>query len=295
MRRPAADPLALVLAPAASVAIGCVPFVTVGLYQRGFDAASVMFWRAFFAVAVVAGLALALRTPFAAAWRAGGKRMFTLALTVGTAQTWCYFFAIGRLPTSVVILLFFLYPLVTIVLQRIFLGVPVTALALAAGTLILLGAGLTGSGTLALGGVGAFDLALALVPPFTYAAYAVALSRQVGALPAVAGAVFIQLGALAGFGVLVALFGLRVPDDADSWSRVVAVGVFGTAFYTVVLAYALPRLGATFYAILSSVELVTVVLLGVALLGERLTVVQWSGVALVLAGILLYRPARGTG
>lgn len=295
MRRPAADPLALVLAPAASVTIGCVPFVTVGLYGRGFDASSVMFWRALFAFAVLAGLALALRTPFAAAWRAGGRRMFALALFVGTAQTWCYFHAIGRLPTSVVILLFFLYPLVTIVLQRIFLGVRITALALAAGTLILLGAGLTGSGTLALGEVGVLDAALALVPPFTYAAYAVALSRQVGALPAVTGAVFIQLGSLAGFGVLVSLFGLHVPEDADSWARVVAVGVFGTAFYTVVLAYALPRLGPTFYAILSSVELVTVVVLGVALLGERLTVVQWSGVALVLGGILLYRPARGSG
>jgi drug/metabolite transporter (DMT)-like permease len=42
---------------------------------------------------------------------------------------------------------------------------------------------------------------------------------------------------------------------------------------------------------MSSLELVTVVLVGVAFLGETLSAGQWAGIALVLGGIALYRPA----
>ena len=291
--RPATDPLALALAPAAAIAIGGVPFVTVGLYRVGFDVPSALFWRALFSFAVIAVAAMVMRTPVTTAWRNGGGRVFALALTIGTLQTFCYFQAISRLPTSVVILLFFLYPLVTIVLQRVVFGVRAAPLAIAAGVLILIGAGLTGSGTLRLEGVRLTDVAIALVPPFTYAAYAIALVRVGGGLPVVAGAGMIQLGTLVGFMLLALPGGLVVPWNVDGWARVAAVGVLGSAFHVLVLAYSLPRLGPTLYAIVSSLELVTVVVLGVLLLGETLSVAQWLGVVLVLVGILLYRPARG--
>jgi drug/metabolite transporter (DMT)-like permease len=42
---------------------------------------------------------------------------------------------------------------------------------------------------------------------------------------------------------------------------------------------------------MSSFELVTVVFLGVLLLGEELSPTQWVGVACVLGGMMIYRPA----
>lgn len=289
---PRTDPAALLLAPASAIAIGCVPFITVELYRHGFDAASATFWRAAFAFLVVGPVALLFRTPLTAAWRNGGRRIFGLALTLGAFQTYCYFRAIEALPTSVVILFFFVYPLVAMVLGRVLYGVRGSALGVTACLLILLGAGLTGSGTLEFGNARPVDFFFAVMPPLTYGLYAVLLARLSGSIPALANAAFLQLGSLLGFTLLVCVFGLRVPGDAANWARVAAAGILGSAFHVLALAYCLPRLGAAGYGVLSSLELVTVVLLGVFLLGEQLSPWQWLGIACVLAGMLVYRPAK---
>ena len=286
------DALSMFLAPASAIAIGCVPFVTVELYRDGLDTASVMFWRALFALAAVGGLALVMRTPLRAAWGQGGWRMTLLALTVGTFQSFSYFRAIERFPTSLCIVVFFVFPLVTLVLQRLIHGVRATLGGVAACVLILIGAALAGSVTFSIEGARPIDFFFLLAPPLTYGAYAIFVARFVSGVSALAGGSFIQLGLVAGFAVVTAFGGLVVPPGPADWARLAAVGVLGSAFHVLALAYTLPRLGPTGYAVVSSVELVTVVVLGIAVLGEHLTAWQWAGVACVLAGILLYRPAK---
>lgn len=291
-RSDAPDLAALLLAAAGAMAIGFVPFVTVELFRGGFDTPSVMFWRALFALVAVTTLAIVARTPLRAAWLDGGWRMTLLSLTVGTFQSYAYFRAVERFPTSLCVVVFFVFPLVTIVLQRLFHGVRATLLGVGASVLILVGAALSGSGTFSVDGARPIDFFFLLVPPLTYGAYAVFVARFVQGVSAFAGGSFIQLGLVSGFAVVTALGGLVVPATAGDWALLVAVGVFGSAFHVLTLAYSMPRLGATGYAVVSSLELVTVVMLGIALLGERLTAWQWLGVAFVLAGVLIYRPAK---
>ncbi len=286
------DLAALLVAAGSAVAIGCVPFVTVELYRSGFDTASVMFWRALFALGAVAALAIAARTPLRAAWLDGGWRMTLLSMTVGTFQSFSYFHAIERFPTSLCIVVFFIFPLVTVVLQRLVHGVRATLVGVGACVLILVGAALAGSVTFAVEGARPIDFFFLLAPPLTYGAYAVFVARFVQGVTAFAGGSFIQLGHVVGFTVVTALGGLIVPSSAGDWALLAAIGILGSAFHVVALAYSLPRLGATGYAVVSSLELVTVVVLGIALLGEHLTAWQWLGVACVLAGVLIYRPAK---
>jgi drug/metabolite transporter (DMT)-like permease len=58
----------------------------------------------------------------------------------------------------------------------------------------------------------------------------------------------------------------------------------------------MPRLGPPTYAIIANCELVTVVVVGAAVLGEKLTPTSALGGGLILAGILLHgwvrRPQR---
>jgi drug/metabolite transporter (DMT)-like permease len=58
----------------------------------------------------------------------------------------------------------------------------------------------------------------------------------------------------------------------------------------------MPRLGPTTYAIIANCELLTVVVVGVVVLGEKLTPTSASGGGLILAGIVLHgwvrRPPR---
>src|SRR5262249_43375184 len=65
-------------------------------------------------------------------------------------------------------------------------------------------------------------------------------------------------------------------------------------------SYSMPRLGPPTYAIIANCELVTVVVVGAAVLGEKLTPSSALGGGLILAGILLHgwvrkSPRNGIG
>ena len=57
-------------------------------------------------------------------------------------------------------------------------------------------------------------------------------------------------------------------------------------------SYSVPRLGAGSFAILANAELVTVVVLGVLVLGEEMTAGRAIGGALIVAGILTHALSR---
>jgi drug/metabolite transporter (DMT)-like permease len=58
-------------------------------------------------------------------------------------------------------------------------------------------------------------------------------------------------------------------------------------------SFSVPRLGASGFAILANTELVTVVLIGVLVLGEAFTAARAIGGALIVAGILTHALSRG--
>jgi drug/metabolite transporter (DMT)-like permease len=83
-----------------------------------------------------------------------------------------------------------------------------------------------------------------------------------------------------------------LPGDWGGWARLFAIATVGGALQISSFAYALPRLSASGYSIIVSLELVTVTILGVAVLGEDLTLVQSIGIALVVIGIIVERLLR---
>jgi drug/metabolite transporter (DMT)-like permease len=83
-----------------------------------------------------------------------------------------------------------------------------------------------------------------------------------------------------------------LPTSLGQWQSLVTIALVGGVIQIASLAYALPRLSAGRYSIVVSLELVTVVTLGVLVLGERLTPVQFAGVGLVAAGIVADRLIR---
>jgi drug/metabolite transporter (DMT)-like permease len=83
-----------------------------------------------------------------------------------------------------------------------------------------------------------------------------------------------------------------MPPRSDLWVNILFIGTLGGALQILSFSYALPRLASTGFAVIVCLEVVTVVLAGVVLLGERLEPVQWLGVVLVLGGILLARLAK---
>jgi multidrug transporter EmrE-like cation transporter len=84
--------------------------------------------------------------------------------------------------------------------------------------------------------------------------------------------------------------------SALGWLSLAFLALGPGAVAAVAQSYSMPRLGPPTYAIIANCELVTVVLVGVIVLGEQLTPTSALGGGLILGGILLHgwgrRPPR---
>ncbi|KAB2851055.1 MAG: DMT family transporter, partial [Hyphomicrobiaceae bacterium] len=207
-------------------------------------------------------------------------------------QAFAYYRAIETVATSIVVTIFFAYPIFTLLLDRIVLKVHVprsTVIAIAA---IFIGVAMTSLPQMQGGAIGTEGLLLAASTPILYAIYITFSYGLTSKVPAFVAGALIYLGQLSVFGALGAFAGLSSPSDLKEWALVFAIGTFGGALQIASFAYALPRLSGSGYAVIVSLELVTVVLVGVIVIGEKLEPVQVAGVCLVVAGVLLDRLMR---
>jgi drug/metabolite transporter (DMT)-like permease len=106
--------------------------------------------------------------------------------------------------------------------------------------------------------------------------------------PPVIGAIGLFTGMTITFSVLAVAGGLVVPDRAGTWLLVFFVALGPGALTMTLFSFAVPRLGATSFAILANAELVTVVAIGTLLLDEPMTPARAIGGALIAAGIVTH-------
>jgi drug/metabolite transporter (DMT)-like permease len=274
-----------------SISVGFVPFFVTGLQRAGIDTVSTLLWRYIIALAILVPLAL-WRHQLIHEWRRGGRWLVLNGMIAGTLQVYCYFKAIETLPTSVVVTIFYCYPVLTLLLDRVLFGMRVTAVTLVAVATIVLGVGLTslpGFAGATLDPTGVTYAALAAVIYAIYIAAAYPITRNV---EPIATAVFIYGSFAVVFGAVASVSGFALPPTPDLWVNVLFIGTVGGALQILSFSYALPKLASSGYAVIVCLEVVTVVLAGVVLLGERLVPIQWLGITLVLVGILVARRRR---
>jgi drug/metabolite transporter (DMT)-like permease len=278
-----------------SVLVGTVPYFAIGLYQAGMDVASVLVWRYWIALAVLVPMAWWTSPGLRSEWAAAGRGLFLNGMILGVAQTYTYFRAVQTVPSSVVITVFFAYPIVMLALDRWLFAIRVRWPSMMAAGFILAGALLAGWPSLGLGNADPVGILCALATPLIYVAYlgvAYRFTRR-GSPFMTASAIYLGMGC--GYAALAGLLGIRLPANFGEWQVLVTIALVGGVIQIAALAYALPRLSAGRYSIVVSLELVTVVLIGVLLLGERLTPVQFGGIGLVAVGILADRLMRASG
>src|SRR6185503_13158827 len=93
-------------------------------------------------------------------------------------------------------------------------------------------------------------------------------------------------------GLAAGVLGLDVPSDSGTWLLVLFVALGPGALTMTLFSYSVPRLGASSFAILANTELVTVVAIGMLVLGEAMTPSRAIGGALIVAGILTHALSR---
>jgi len=222
------------------------------------------------------------------------RRKLTALLALGaivyTAQSLTYFIALRSLPASLAVLIAYIYPSLVVVAGWLFLRRSVSLwhwLALAASF----------AGVALLVGGANFQLTWALVfaiaSPTIYTAYILVGERLMSHVPAVAASALIFMGAAVAFCVL-AFFNhqLAPPRNATGWAVAVGIALVPTMLAITLFLGGLPRIGAARAALLSTWEPVVTVLLAAAILGDRLSIVQAIGGALVILAVVVVQSVR---
>jgi drug/metabolite transporter (DMT)-like permease len=106
----------------------------------------------------------------------------------------------------------------------------------------------------------------------------------------------ILLSALAVCNTMLAVAGgAALPGNATAWLAIGAIALFSTVMAVAAFLVGIKHIGAAQGSIISTLEPVITICLGVALLGESITATQLLGGAMVLAAVILLarRPVRG--
>jgi drug/metabolite transporter (DMT)-like permease len=275
-----------------SVMFGFVPLAARGLYADGLSTWSLLCWRYLLALVIIfAGIRLA-GLSLSAALRQGAWRITLVGVSLGAAQTLCYFQSLRRLDTGIAVLLFYTFPVVTLAVERFFLKQQVAPAALLCVIVILAGAAMIAGPGLHNGTIDPRGLVWAVPGPIIYAFYLAANARLMARHPPLISAGFLYGGLAAAYLGAALWLGASLPKSTPGWLSLAFLALGPGAVAAVSQAYSMPRLGPATYAIIANCELITVVVVGAAVLGEKLTATRALGGGLILAGILLHAWAR---
>jgi drug/metabolite transporter (DMT)-like permease len=273
---------------AGSVMVGFMPILARHLYAAGVDPPSMLLWRYAIALPALLLAAIATRVDLIGAWRGGAWKIALVGATLGVGQTITFWESLKTLDTSVAALLFYTYPALTLVVDRALFNRPVRARAAACVAIILAGAALIAVPGLRHGTIDLRGLAWAIPSPLIYVFYLAANSVLLRGQKPLAGAFCLYLGMAVAFAAIGLGSGLDVPGNAATWALMVVAALGPGALVITLFSYSVPRLGPSSYAIIANMELVTVVAVGITLLGEKVTPERVAGGTLIIAGIVGY-------
>lgn len=274
------------LGAVAAVTYGLNPIFAVPLYGDGMNPDSVLLLRYLVAVPIIWGM-LRLR---GRSVRVSGREcgmLVAMGLLLGLSSL-TLFLSYNFMNAGIASTLLFVYPVMVALImaalfrERLKAGVLV-ALALVLGGIALLYRN-PGGGTLSLAGT-----LLVMASSLSYAIYIVGVNhsclRDVATLKVT---FYVLLFGLTVFGARIAAgTPLTVPAHWYNWLNILGLAVLPTAVSFLCTTQAIQYIGPTPTAILGALEPVTAVVLGVFILGQNVSLREWEGVALILAGVML--------
>lgn len=280
----------LALVVLSAVAFGAMPIMGKIAYRSGADPVALMAVRFTVGALLLAairrvrqrGVGWPVRQDFAALFLLGALGYFT--------QSIAYFVALERIPAALVAILLYLYPALVVVIAAVFLhdrpsrAVAVCLAVAIAGSALTVGP-VRGSASVS-------GLLLGVAAALAYAVYIVLSSRVVPRVGALTAIVVVAFGAACAYDLAAVLTRPSWPGDLSGWLAAAGVGLIGTVVAMLCFFAGLARVGPSDASVVSTVEPVVTVVLGVVVLGEALTAIQYVGALFVLAAVAVLARLR---
>lgn len=272
-----------IYAIASGLSFGLLGYFGVTLMQAHLSVYTMLFWRFVVGATVVGILAIPqfkvlVRQP---------QELFKVILygmLFYSPTAILYFLACKYISTGLAMVTFFTYPVIVIVLNRILYNTVIPKSYYGAVTLITIGMVL-----LAGNDTGTFDfrgIVLGIASALIYALYVI-LSKK-SAIAPLPSTFMVSIGSVISC-FLAALYdgSFCVPQEWNVWIKIIAVGTICTALPMLLLLKALKYISSEKASLLSVLEPVFVLIFGVILLDETITIRQMIGVIIVLCGALI--------
>ncbi|UWR17138.1 DMT family transporter [Sulfitobacter sp. M368] len=268
----------------ASVCFGIVPYFSRNLTDQGLAAHSVAFYR-YIITAVI------LLPAFLSQLKAWRELVWGLCAGAGMGLGWIgYVRAVETIPASTVGVLYMTYPVFTVVIAWAIFADPPSRRALFASGLIFLAAVIAGNPA-AVPPQHLPTLILSLAAPLGFGFGICVLVHRLSRIPPLARIASVSLGSVLALSPLVATSTAAeiLPTDANTWVMILGIAVVSALVPQLIYTVSSPIIGASRTAVIGSVELPTMFLVGMFAFGEILTIAQLSACALVITAIVLTR------
>ncbi|MCA1711672.1 MAG: DMT family transporter [Actinobacteria bacterium] len=216
-----------------------------------------------------------------------GRQLRDLVLLGGVGyviESLCYFSALSRISAGLTALLLYLYPALVVLLSAVLLRHRPSRTALGCVVVATLGTALT-IGPVAGGQMS--GVLLGLGAAVAYATYIVLSSQAISGVGPFATSAVVMGSCAVVYDVLAVSTRAELPHSAQAWAALTGVTVLGTVVAVAAFFAALPLLGPSDTAVLSTLEPVVSVAVAAVALGERLSLVQVAGGALVVAAVVV--------
>jgi drug/metabolite transporter (DMT)-like permease len=272
---------AILLVLLSALGFGSIALFANAAYDAGVSPTMLLAWRFIIAVAILAPVVWARRLPLPRGRTLAG---FALMGALYTAQSQCYFTALTHASSGLVGLLLYIYPvLVTMIAvalgwERLDRRTLVLLLTAIAGLAITLGGNLQGE---------PLGITLGILAAAVYAVYIVIGGKLTRDTDPLAATLVVMTAAGIGNGFFAIAGGSPLPQNGSAWLAIAAIALFSTVIAVGTFLIGIKVIGAAQASILSTLEPVITIMLGVAFLGEAVSANQLAGGAMVLTAVIL--------
>ncbi len=214
--------------------------------------------------------------------------MFAIGALGIMTVSFAYFLAIESIDTGLAIVLWYCNPLIVVLMSWIFFrkrptrSIAISLLFTLIGIFITAGQIKSGSNK---------AIALVMFSALMFSVYLLTVSRTLKKVNLLTGVTFINIGAALGYWLicLVLPFGLNVefPSNTSSWLLIIAFSVFGTVVPFLFSYAGMKRVGPSMLAVITTLEPVLAITMGIIFLNESLTIQKIIGATFVIGALVL--------
>ena len=271
----------------AAVCYGTNPFGALPLYEEGVNTASVLFYRFFMAVLMLAIMLIVQRKDFSVT--KGELKVLGSLGMLFAASSITYYQSFHFMDAGIASTILFVYPVMVAVIMATFFREKVTASTVSSIILALVGIGLLYKGDAGVS-LSTMGVLLVMVSSLTYAVYIVIVNQssiRMSSLKLTFYVLLICMLCLLAYSFTSPDLYLMLPPSPRAWFFACWLGLVPTVLSLVFMTIAVHEVGATPTAIMGALEPLTAVAIGVMVFDESLTFRLAVGIVLILSAVLL--------